>query len=58
MNSLNLSDLIRVIMAVIGLSIAYGKFYVVRDFALREGIKAVTLHGYKPLHFFPAPSSR
>jgi hypothetical protein len=53
MTSFNFDSLIKAIVAVIALSVSVGQFSALKDFALREGIKAVTLHGYRPTHFFP-----
>ncbi len=52
MNPMNISDLVKALMTIILLSIAIGKFESVKEFALKEGIKAITMHGYKPTRFF------
>lgn len=52
MNQMNISDLVKAISLIIGLSIAAGKFGELREYALREGIKAVTYRDYKSTYFF------
>lgn len=54
MTSFNIDNLAKAVFTAILISIAIGQFPRLRDFALREGIKAVTLHGYKPT-YFPFP---
>jgi len=52
MNPLNISDLVKALMTIVLLSITVGQFDKLRDFALKEGIKAITLQDYKPTYFF------
>ncbi len=52
MTSFDIRDLVKAAMTAILISFAIGKFGELREFALKEGIKAVTQHGYKPTYFF------
>lgn len=52
MNALNIDNLVKAVMMVILFSVSIGQFEKLRDFALKEGIKAITPHGYKPTYFF------
>ena len=52
MNALNIDNLVKAVMTVILFSIFIGQFGKLRDFALREGIKAITYADYKPTYFF------
>jgi hypothetical protein len=56
MNTLNINSLVKAVMIVIFFSVSIGQFGKLRNFALREGIKAVSLHGYKPTYFFKEQS--
>lgn len=48
---MDIRDLVRAVMLVIGISIAAGQFERLKYFALMEGIKAITLSDYKPTYF-------
>jgi hypothetical protein len=54
MASFNIDNLVKAVFTVILISIAIGQFPRLRDFAIREGIRAVTLRDYKPT-YFPFP---
>jgi len=58
MNSFNLSDLIKVIVAAIAVASSCGKFEELEDWALLSGIKAATYYDYKPTHFFYRSSKK
>lgn len=46
MNSMNIANLVKVITTVVLLSQAAGKFQEVREYALKAGIRAITMKDY------------
>jgi len=48
MHSFNVEPLIKALIAVILFSISIGQFSKLRDFAIREGVRAVTMKDYRP----------
>ena len=57
MPNIDISNLVKGLVSIILLAISVGQFDKIRDLALREGLKAITLQGYKPTHF-PFPRHR
>ncbi len=59
MQNIDISNLVKALVSIILLAISVGQFDKIRDFALREGIKAITLQDYKPTYFkFGGTTSR
>lgn len=52
MSTFDIRDLVKAIALVIGVSMAVGQFGKLKDFALKQGIRAVTYQDYKPTYFF------
>lgn len=52
MNSSNIDNLVKALLGAILLSISLGQFHRLQEYALKEGIRAITPHGYKPTYFF------
>ena len=54
MPNIDISNLVKALVGIILIAISIGEFPRLRDFALREGLKAVTIHDYKPTYLsFP-----
>lgn len=51
MNNFDISALVKAIMLVILLSISIGQFPKLRNFAIHEGLRAITLTDYRPTYF-------
>ncbi len=52
MTNMDIRDLVKAIALVIGISLTLGQFDRLRDYALKEGIRAITYADYKPVYFF------
>lgn len=58
MPNFDISGLVKVLVLVIFTAISVGQFPRLRDFAIREGLKAVTMSDYRPTYFsFPGEST-
>ena len=54
MQNIDISNLVKALLSIILLAISVGQFNKIREFAIREGVNAITLRDYKPTYFsFP-----
>ena len=51
MQNIDISNLVKALVAIILLAISVNQFDKIRNFAVREGLEAVTLQGYRPTYF-------
>jgi hypothetical protein len=57
MPTFNLDPIVKALVVVILFSVSIGKFSKLRDFAIREGVRAITMKDYRPTYFaFPRRS--